>query len=96
VWDVGRDRRTHAAGSDASSILSPPILGCVSSGVSMLAVGGVVAEVRNGKNTAKKGGPTHSEGTASKGNTSGGAATGTRTAVRETREDTTGQDMERN
>jgi len=62
----------------------------------MLAVGGVVAEVRNGKNTAKKGGPTHLEGTASKGNTSGGAATGTRTAVRETREDTTGQDMERN
>ena len=96
MWDVGRDRRTHAAGSDTGSILLPPILGCVSSGVSMLAVGGVVAEVRNGKNTAKKGGPTHSEGTASEGNTSGSAAMGTRTAVRETQEDTTGQDMERN
>jgi len=62
----------------------------------MLAVGGVAAEVRNGKNMAKKGGPTHSEVTASEGNTSGDVATGTRTAVRETQEDTTGQDMERN
>jgi len=50
----------------------------------MLTVGGVVAEVRNGKNTAKIRGPTHLEGTASEGNTSGGAAMGIGTAVRET------------
>ena len=62
----------------------------------MLAVGGVVAEVRNGKNTAKIRGPTHLEGTVSEGNTLGSTAMGMGIAVREMQEDTTGQDMERN
>ena len=41
-------------GSDASLSLSLSILHCISSGVGVLAVGGVVAKVRTGQDTAKK------------------------------------------
>ena len=44
----------HAGGSEAGSTSSLSILCCVSSGVNMPAVGGVVAEVRTGQNTKKK------------------------------------------
>jgi len=49
----------------------------------MLAVGGVVAEVRNGQNTAKKIGPLTWRGTAREGNALGGMAIGMGMAVRE-------------
>jgi len=65
-------------GSDAGSTLSLLILFRVSSGVGMLVVGGVVAEVRAGHDTAKK--KTHSlrEGKAREGSTLGcmGSETG--------------------
>ena len=41
-------------GSDAGSSLSLSILHCISLGVGVLAVGGVVAKVRTGQDTAKK------------------------------------------
>ena len=41
-------------GSDAGLSLSPLILHCISLGVGVLAVGGVVAKVRTGQDTAKK------------------------------------------
>ena len=41
-------------GSDASLSLSPLILHCISLGVGVLAVGGVVAKVGTGQDTAKK------------------------------------------
>ena len=51
----GTHRRCGSGdGSDASSSLSPLILHHVSSGVGVLAVGGVVAKVRTGQDTAKK------------------------------------------
>jgi len=55
-----------SVGSDAGSTLPLSILCHISSGVSVLTVGGVVAKVRNGKNTAKKK-KAHSLGGDSKG-----------------------------
>jgi len=73
-------------GSNASSSLSLLILHHVSSGVGVLAVGGVVAKVRTGQDTAKKG-PLTLRGKATEGDTSGGMASGTG----ETRDDATGR-----
>jgi len=51
----GTHRRCGSGdGSDAGSSLSLLILHRVSSGVGVLAVGGVVAKVRTGQDTAKK------------------------------------------
>jgi len=61
VWEVGRDRRTCAGGTPAQP--HRRWLCRVSSGVSVLAVGGVVAEVRNGQNMAKKKAHSLGEGT---------------------------------
>ena len=78
--EVGRDRRTRARGSDASSTLSLSVLCRVSSGVNVLAVGGVVVEVRTGQNTAKKG-PLTRRGTAREDDALHGVAMGTGAAV---------------
>ena len=51
----GRDgRRGNGDGSNAGSSSSPSIFHRISSGVGVLAVGGVVAKVRTGQDTAKK------------------------------------------
>jgi len=92
---VSRDRRSAATpgrstllvpwgrGSDTGSTSSPSILFRISSGVGVLVVGGVVAEVRAGHDTAKKKAHSLREEKARESNVSGGMASGTGTAVRE-------------
>jgi len=80
-WEVGRDRRTGGSDAGSTSLLSA--LYHVSSGLSVLAVGGLVAEVRTGQNKAKKKAHSLGEGTAREDDASGSMAMGTGTAARE-------------
>lgn len=78
--EVGRDRHTCTRGSDASSTLSLLVLCCSSLGVNVLAVEGVVVEVRTGQNTAKKD-PLTQRGTAREDDALYGVTMGTGAAV---------------